>query len=283
MTRRIGMNLLLWGGDITARHAPLIDQLAAIGFDGVEVPVGGQPRDNLNVLRGTAEDAGLAVTCSTFIPDDVNPIAADPAIRAKSVPYLKQRIEEAAFMGSDILIGGIYQAHKAFTGKAPTQDEWNWSRDYLRAAAEHGQKFNVRLGLEFLNRFEVHLINTSADAARMCDDVGMDNVGVLYDTHHANIEEPEASLAINALAQSGHLMHMHMSESHRGTLGTGQVDWEGTKNGLADAGYDDWLVIESFGMLDPGMVSAANLWRNCFDDELQVARDGLAFLRNRFC
>lgn len=274
--------MLLWGGTITAAHTPIIDELAAIGFDGVEVPVGGQSRDDLNALRGTAEDAGLAVTCSTFVPPDVNPIDADPAVRAKAVPYLKARIEEAAFMGSDILIGGIYQAHKAFTGTAPTQDEWQWSRDYLRAAAEHGQQFNVRLGLEFLNRFEVHLINTSADAARMCDDVGMDNVGVLYDTHHANIEEPDAQNAIAALHRSGHLMHMHMSESHRGTLGTGQVDWDGTKAGLDQAGYDDWLVIESFGMLDPGMVSAANLWRNCFDDEQQVARDGLHFLKERF-
>ncbi len=283
MARRIGMNLLLWGGEITAHHAPLIDQLAAIGFDGVEVPVGGQAREDLNVLRGTAEDAGLAVTCSTFIPAEVNPIDQDPTVRAKAVPYLKQRIEEAAFMGSDILIGGLYQAHKAFTGQAPTQDEWNWSRDYLRAAAEHGRKFNVRLGLEFLNRFEVHLINTSKDAARMCDDVGMENVGVLYDTHHANIEEPEAAQAIAALAQSGQLMHMHMSESHRGTLGTGQVDWQGTDQGLAAAGYDDWLVIESFGMADSGMVTAANLWRNCFEDEMQVARDGFQFLGERFC
>jgi len=274
--------MLLWGGDIRAGHAPIIDALATMGFDGVEIPVAGQPREDLNILRGCAEDAGLMVTTSTFIPPEVNPIDPDPTVRAKAVPYLKARIEEAAFMGSDILIGGIYQAHKIFSGTAPTSDEWNWSRDYLRAAAEHGLQFNVRLGLEFLNRFEVHLINTSADAARMCDDVGMDNVGVLYDTHHANIEDPAPHQAISTLAKSGHLMHMHMSESHRGTLGTGQVDWDSTREGLAAAGYDDWLVIESFGMLDPGMVGAANLWRNCFDDELQVARDGLKFLKERF-
>ncbi len=73
---------------------------------------------------------------------------------------------------------------------ARRMQEWHWSADYLRTCGEYAQQAGVRLGLEFLNRFEVFLINTSAECRRMVEQVGLDNVGVHYDTHHANIEDP---------------------------------------------------------------------------------------------
>jgi D-psicose/D-tagatose/L-ribulose 3-epimerase len=174
-------------------------------------------------------------------------------------------------------VGGIYQAHKYFSGRGPTDQEWEWSRQYLREAGEHARDAGIRLGLEFLNRFEVYLINTAADAAKMCRDVGLDNVGVLYDTHHANIEDPNPAIALPSC--SDHLMHVHLSESHRGTLGTGQVKWEETFATLKFLEYSGWLTIEAFGTSDEAIVGAANLWRNAFDSPEQVYTDGIDFIR----
>ena len=43
---KLGMNLLLWTGGVTAEHFPLLAKLKAAGFDGVELPVfGGSPAD----------------------------------------------------------------------------------------------------------------------------------------------------------------------------------------------------------------------------------------------
>ena len=126
---------------------------------------------------------------------ETNPISPDPAIRAAAVANLKRAVDDANIIGADMIIGGLYQAHKYFTGFAPTPQEWDWSAQYLRSAGEHAAQAGISLGLEFLNRFEVFLINTSADCKRMVEQVGLDNVGVLYDTHHANIEEPEPGAA----------------------------------------------------------------------------------------
>ena len=43
---KIGMNLLLWTDLVTADHDGLLDQIKALGFNGVEVPVfaTGDPR-----------------------------------------------------------------------------------------------------------------------------------------------------------------------------------------------------------------------------------------------
>lgn len=279
MDVKIGMNLLLWGGDIDEAQIPVITALGKAGFDGVEIPVTGQSAKTLNALRQAVSDSGIALTTSTFVTLDVNPIDPDPAVRGRAVDYMKARIDECVALGGDLLIGGIYQAHKYFTGEPPTPQEWAWSRDYLRAAGEHAAAANVRLGLEFLNRFEVHLINTAADAKRMCEDVGLPNVGVLYDTHHANIEDPNPATAIGGLAD--HLFHVHLSESHRGTLGTGQVPWAQTFAALNKANYKGWLTIEAFGTRDPALRQAANVWRNAFDSEAQLYTDGLAFIRQQ--
>ena len=277
MNIKIGMNMLLWGVNITSEHIPVFEGLKNAGYDGVEIPVVGQPASELKAMRAALDDLGLACTTATFITADVNPIDPDPAIRAKAIDALKQRIDETAAMDSGILIGGIYQAHKYFVGRAATEQEWQWSADYLRTAGEYAKPMGIRLGLEFLNRFEVFLINTAGDAQRMCKDVGLDNVGILYDTHHANIEDPLPELALVPVRDE--LFHVHLSESHRGTLGTGQVPWEETFAALKAIDYQGWLTIEAFGTADPAIVNAANIWREAFDSPEQLYRDGIGFIR----
>ncbi|MEH6593139.1 MAG: sugar phosphate isomerase/epimerase family protein [Halioglobus sp.] len=278
MTIKIGMNMLLWGAETRASHIPVFEGIARAGFDGVEISVVGQEKAELDTLRSAVADLGMSLTTSTFVPPEANPISENSSVRALAVDYLKARVDEAAILGSDILVGGVYQAHKYFSGRGPTDQEWEWSRQYLREVGEYAQACGVSLGLEFLNRFEVYLINTAADAARMCRDVGLDNVGVLYDTHHANIEDPNPAIALPATGE--HLMHIHLSESHRGTLGTGQVKWEETFATLKFLQYDGWMTIEAFGTSDEAIVGAANVWRDAFDSPEQLYTEGLTFIRN---
>lgn len=279
MDVKIGMNMLLWGIHITPQHIPVFEGLARAGYDGVEIPVVGQSQADLKAMADACDDLGLARTASAFVGEDVNPISPDPAIRAAAVGNLQQAIDDARLIGADIVVGALYQAHKYFTGTGPTQDEWNRAAQYLHTCGEYARGRGVRLGLEFLNRFEVFLINTSADCRRMVEQVGLDNVGVHYDTHHANIEEPDPENALQHVRQQ--LNHVHLSESHRGTLGTGQVDWDANFAALQAIDYSGWLVIESFGTFDPDLAAAANVWRNAFESQEQVYRDGIRFIRER--
>ena len=128
---KIGMNMLLWGVDIDSSHIPLLELIRRAGFDGVEIPVLGQPPEELAKLRGAAERLGLECTAVTFITPDVNPIDPNPDIRAKAVPNLKRRIDECKALGSEVLGGGISQAHKYFVDRPATEEEWAWSTAYL--------------------------------------------------------------------------------------------------------------------------------------------------------
>lgn len=275
---RIGMNMLLWGTDINDRHVPVFEALAGVGFDGVEIPVATQTTAQLDAMASACERLGLARTASAFVGAETNPISPDPAVRAAAVGNLKQAIDRAAQLDAEILVGGIYQAHKYFTGRGATDLEWQWCADYLRECGEYAAGKGLGLGLEVLNRFELFLINTVADCQHMVDTVGLDNVGVHYDTHHANIEEPVPGFA---LAPAEHqLCHVHLSESHRGTLGTGQVDWAGNFAALRDIDYRGWLVIEAFGTADPALASAANVWREAFTSREEVYESGIRFIHD---
>jgi D-psicose/D-tagatose/L-ribulose 3-epimerase len=277
MNVKIGMNMLLWGIEITPQHIPVFEALAATGYDGVEIPVVGQSTAELQTMASACDDLGLARTAVAFVGAEVNPISSNPAIRAAAVDSLKKGIDDAQLIGADFLVGGIYQAHKYFTGSGPTEQEWQWSAEYLRTCGEYAGQAGVQLGLEFLNRFEVFLINTSADCKRMVEQVGLPNVGVHYDTHHANIEDPNIRDALQNIR--GVINHVHLSESHRGTLGTGQVDWEASFSALKEIDYSGWLVIEAFGTTDPNLAEAANVWRNAFSSEEEIYREGIDFIR----
>lgn len=279
MNVKIGMNMLLWGIEITPRHIPVFQMIADAGFDGVEIPVIGQSQAELRTLAAACDDLGLERTAVAFVGEDVNPISTQPAVRAAAVSNLKKAIDDAKLIGADILVGGIYQAHKYFTGTSATEQEWQWSADYLRACGAYAQQRGVRLGLEFLNRFEVFLINTSAECRRMVEEVGLPNVGVHYDTHHANIEDPDPRASLRHI--QGVLNHVHLSESHRGTLGTGQVDWDTNFAALHEIDYQGWLVIEAFGTADRQLAAAANVWRNAFESPDALVRDAIAFVRER--
>lgn len=279
MNVKIGMNMLLWGIEISPRHIPVFENLAAAGYDGVEIPVVGQSTADLKTIATACDGLGLARTASAFVSADVNPISPNPVIRAAAVDNLKKGIDDAKLIGAEILVGGIYQAHKYFTGSGPTEQEWHWSADYLRTCGEYARQVGVRLGLEPLNRFEVFLINTSAECKRMVEQVGLGNVGVHYDTHHANIEDPDPREALQNI--KGVMNHVHLSESHRGTLGTGQVDWDANFAALHEIDYSGWLVIEAFGNSDPNLAAAANVWRNAFTSEEEVYRKGIDFIRER--
>ncbi len=280
MTNKIGMNMLLWGTQIDSSHIPVFEALREAGFDGVEIPIANQPRAELKVMAAACDEMGLQRTTSGFVGLDTNPIDPDPAVRRAAAESLKRSIDGSAELGSEILIGGLYQAHKYFTGTTATTDEWNWSAEYLHECGEYASSVGITLGLEVLNRFEVFLINTVVDCSRMVAQVGLDNVGIHYDTHHANIEEAAPSIALSTVA--GSLNHVHFSESHRGSLGTGQVDWAGNVSALKAIDYQGWIVIEAFGTDDPELAQAANVWRNAFDSKEQLYTDGIGFIREKY-
>ena len=273
---KFGMNLLLWTADLKEEVTPVLEELKRAGFDGVEIPVFDFAID-YSAWGRRLDDLGLERTAVTVMSEEANPISDDPQVRLKAVEYLKSVVDACAAAGATKLVGPLYAALGTFSGTGPTADEWKWGAESIRTVAEYAAEADVVLALEALNRFEIYLLNSQADAARFAAEVAHPNAKLLYDTFHANIEEKDTAQGIR---DAGSLItHVHISENDRSTPGAGTVNWKATFETLHEIDYDGWLTIEAFGLALPELTAATKIWRRMYETEEKLAADGLAFMR----
>jgi D-psicose/D-tagatose/L-ribulose 3-epimerase len=75
------------------------------------------------------------------------------------------------------------------------------------------------------------------------------------------------------------LNYVHMSESHRGLVGSGTVNWAEVWKALKAAKIRGYLVLESFSAIHPNLMAATCLWRPPNQSSEVLARGGHKFLR----
>ncbi len=278
LVMKYGMNLLLWGGEISQDMLPTLEKLKSLGYDGIEFPLFNLDLDYAYWGK-KLDELGLERTAVTIRNLEDNPISADASVRAKGVELSKKTLDCCAAAGVQTLCGPYHSALGHFSGAGPTQEEWAWGVESMRAVAEHAGSVGVKLGVEALNRFECYFLNAHADAARFAREVNHPACGVMYDTFHSNIEEKSISQALSDIQDV--LCHIHISENDRSTPGAGNVRWDENFQSISDVGYDGWLVIEAFGLALPEIAAATKIWRRMFDDEIQLAQEGLAFMKSQ--
>lgn len=277
---RFGMNMLLWTTSVGEEHWPVCEGLAAMGYNCVEVPVFevADP-DAYGRLGERLRGIGLAPLAVTALAPEANIASCDPAVRGAGEAYLRAAVDCAAALGAPTLSGPVHSALGVFTGRGPTEEELAWSADALARVAERGAAQGLRLAIEPLNRFECYLLNDARSGAAFARRVGH-GAGILYDSFHSHIEEKDVASAIAAAGDA--IALVHISENDRSTPGRGQVAWAETFAALRAANYQGPLVVEAFGLALPALSAATRIWRRMFRDEMELARDALAFLKRNW-
>jgi D-psicose/D-tagatose/L-ribulose 3-epimerase len=275
---KLGMNLLLWTGGVTAEHFPVMAKIRAAGFDGVEIPVF-DPTLDYKAVRAELDRLGLKCTTVTILTDETNAISDSAETRQKAADWLKKVVEINHTLGSETVVGPYHSAIGKFSGAGPTADEKKRSADVLRGAAEFAKSANLMMAVEYLNRFECYLLTTAAQAVELVKLVDHPNLRTMYDTFHAHIEEKSQAATVRTLAPV--LAHVHISENDRGTPGTGQVDWDAAFGTLAEVKYDGWMVIEAFGRALPDLAAATKVWRDLFPSPEDVYTKGIKFIKEQ--
>jgi D-psicose/D-tagatose/L-ribulose 3-epimerase len=148
----------------------------------------------------------------------------------------------------------------------------------MREAARYASDHGVTLGIEAINRYETFLINTAEQALTLRERIGEPNVKVHLDAYHMNIEECNFYDPTKLAAPQ--LCHFHLSESHRGTPGTGTVNWDEIYRALGEARYTGIVGLESFESVSPAMAAATCMWRSLAESSDQLLSDGLKHLKS---
>ncbi|MBY2999346.1 sugar phosphate isomerase/epimerase family protein [Rhizobium leguminosarum] len=244
-------------------------------MDFIEIALLNAPAVDAKHTRDLLEKNELRAVCSLGLPEhawaSVRPDAA--------IEHLRVAIEKTAEMSAEALSGVIFGGIGERTGLPPTEGEYDNIAKVLDAAAKHARKYGVQLGVEAVNRYENHLINSAQQAVDMVERVGADNVFVHLDTYHMNIEEKGAANGI--LIARDHLKYIHLSESDRGTPGYGNIPWDAIYAALAAIGFKGGLAMESFINMPPEVAYGLAVWRPVARDMEEVMDKGLPFLRNK--
>lgn len=275
---KLGIHAMAWTPHWSDESLPLIDRVAELGLDLIEIPLMDVEDVHPAPIRARLDAAGIDVVTSTVLSASTDITSADPEVRAAGLAYLRRCVDVTAEMGAPQFSGVIYGMHGKRPPRRPGQEEWDWSAECLAQVAEHAAAAGLTIGLEPVNRYESPLLNTCAQAVQLADMIGAPNVKIHLDTYHMNIEETGWREPV-ALA-GDRLCHFHLCENDRGIPGTGLVGWDDLFGALAELDYDGYAGLESFVDVSEDMAAGTCVWRDLAPSGDVLVREGTAFLRD---
>lgn len=224
-------------------------RLADLGYDGIEFGVREPLLLDLPAVRKLLADTGLPVpaigTGQAFLADGLSLSDPDDTVRARAIARVETHIDLAAELDALVIFGLILGRVKP---GLTLQDARQRAAEALRLLAKKAAGRGVRFVVEPINRYETDLVNTVAEAQRLLDMTGADNVGILFDTFHANIEEPQLEASLKACGPR--LWHVHVADSNRWAPGAGHIDFASIVATLGEMGYGEWISAEILGKPD---------------------------------
>ncbi|WP_299680122.1 sugar phosphate isomerase/epimerase family protein [uncultured Roseobacter sp.] len=271
-----GVHTSMWTMSWDAQGAArAIAAARASGMDFIEIALLDPASTDATLGRRLLEEAELPAVCSLGLPEAVwasrNPDGA--------VEFLRLAVEKTAGLGATALTGVTYGGIGERSGLPPTDAELDNVTRALEQTARIAADAGLAFGIEPVNRYETHLINTAAQGVAMIERIGAENMFLHLDTYHMNIEEKGAGNGI--LAGRDHLRYIHLSESDRGTPGAGTCDWDEIFVALAAIGFQGGLAMESFINMPPEIAHGLSVWRPVAKSAEQVVGEGLPFLRGK--
>lgn len=276
---KFGISPWVWAELIGKEDTRLVDNAAALGFDGVEVAVLARDGFDVAAVDAVLKRTGLTPIISTSLTEERDLIHPNADYNRNGQDFLRYCVDMAVRLGSDRVTGALVsQPGRLWMADAERKKrEFELAVNNLKPVAEYADSRGIRLALEVLNRYESSFVNTVDEGLELLAAVDNPACGLLLDTFHMNIEEKAVGAAIRRAGSK--LYHLHVIEGDRGIPGSGSVDWAGLADGLREIKYRDWVVIEGFSSKVEWLARAVCMWRPWTPDMDQLAGEGLAFLK----
>lgn len=236
-----------------ARGGPFVfwDDLAGsshkakeIGFDAVEVFAPSPVAVDTHELQALLDETGLKLaavgTGAGWVLQKLHLVDAHPTTRVAAIDFIRSIIDLGAPFGAPAIIGSM---------QGRWQDDVNREkafahlREALNELGRHAESRGVPLIYEPLNRYETNMCNTLAEGVALVESLEVQNVKLLADLFHANIEEADIAAAIRAADR--HIGHVHFVDSNRRPAGCGHIDYGPIMAALREIEYDGYLSVEA--------------------------------------
>jgi sugar phosphate isomerase/epimerase len=234
-------------------HQPLNEGFALakeFGYDDVELFLPGPNHVAISEIKSLSETHGLGIaavgTGAGMVKHGLS--LTDPSLdkRIAALDFIEQMIAFGGQLGAPAILGSM---QGKWGGEVSKDQALEWLADALVIAGKTAAKFNVPFIYEPLNRYETNLINRLADGADFIEANSLDNIVLLADLFHMNIEETDLASSLRAAGQ--HVGHVHYADSNRRAMGLGHTNPAPIVNTLKEIGYKGHLSAEILPLPDP--------------------------------
>ncbi|MBR9946540.1 sugar phosphate isomerase/epimerase [Clostridiaceae bacterium Marseille-Q4145] len=265
---KYGIYYAYWEKEWAADYTQYVKKAEKLGFDILEIgasPLPDYSQEQIRLLRQCAKDSGVTLTAGYGPTFEHNMGSSDPAIREKASEWFKRLFEVMGQLEISKIGGALYSYWPVdFSKPVHKEDDWKYSVEGMKKLSELAKPYQITLNLEVLNRFENPILNTAEEGVQFVTEVDRDNVKVMLDTFHMNIEETSISAAIRT---AGNLLgHFHTGECNRMVPGQGRMPWREIAEALHEIQYDGSVVMEPFVRRGGQIEKDIHIWRNMKTD-----------------
>lgn len=237
-----------------------IADIAAMGYDGVELAIRDPKLVDVDALEALTREHGLRVpaigTGQAWGEEKLSFTDPDESVRRAAIERIKSHVPLAARFNAVIIIGLL----RGIIKPGITQEQgMAWVCEALQECSTAAKPYGVRLALEPINRYETTLVNSVAEGMALIERVGAENFGLLLDTFHMNIEEPDILESISTCGER--IFHFHVADSNRWYPGAGHLDFPGILSSLHSTGYGGFVSGEFMPVPDPLTAARENIAR----------------------
>jgi sugar phosphate isomerase/epimerase len=225
-----------------------IVKIKDLGYDGVELAVRNPDQIDLEWLKPFLKENNLVVpaigTGQILSEEGLSYLNPDAEIRRKAIERIKLHVHLAKELNAHVIIG-LVRGQIQEEISAELQEEWLIEAFTACASTDK----SVKMVIEPINRYETNVINTIESGLNFIEKVGMDNIGLLLDTFHMNIEEP--SITASILLARERCFHFHVADSNRWYPGAGHINFQEIADTLTDINYEGFITAEMLPLPDP--------------------------------
>jgi sugar phosphate isomerase/epimerase len=222
---------------------------AELGFDAVELFAPRPEAVPSREIRKLLDDHGLKLaavgTGAGWVIQRLQLCDPDAETRERAKSFIRSMIDYGGPFEAPAIIGSM---QGRWTADVDKPKALGYLRDALHDLAEHAEQYGIPLIYEPLNRYETNLVNTVADGVSLLERCGHDNVRLLADLFHMNIEEADMAAAIRH--GGAHIGHVHFVDSNRQAIGRGHLDVAPIAAALREIGYNGYASAEALPLPD---------------------------------
>jgi sugar phosphate isomerase/epimerase len=236
-TQPAKFNALAYKGEL----AENISKIKMLGYDGVELAVRDPGLLNLSELKNILNENRLPVpaigTGQAYGEEKLSFTDPNETIRRQAIERVKSHVQLADHFDAVVIIGLVRGKIGAEVDELQAEE---WLIEALTECASENE--TVKIVIEPINRYETNLINTVESGLKFLDKLSLANVCLLFDTFHANIEEP--SIIESIIMAKDRLFHFHVADSNRWYPGAGHIDFRAIIDTLVKINYNRFVSAE---------------------------------------